>query len=137
MHAPLVYRLKTGMVYGLFIAAGFSLFVTLMRLVLGPEYGKETGFSLLGIILAYFAAGLVGGFVGGLFWPMGQTLLGRMVLGFFVMWPAMAIFGLPLLDRAHPWSYVLDTTIIAAFIGPISGAATLAKDGRRPPPRGG
>ena len=102
MTQPLRARLKTGFLYGTVLASIFSIYVSVMRLFFGSDYGKRTGFALPGTILAYFAAGMIGGLSAAALWPMAKGLIGRLILGFLVMCPVMAIFGLPLLDPTRP-----------------------------------
>ena len=121
-------RLWKGLSYGLCFAAAYSLYVGVMTLVFGKDYGRATGYSLWGLIAAYCASGIVGGAVAGLCWPMGRTLLGRMVLGFIVACPVAVIFGWPLYAPERRGEFLENSFMLAVIAGPVVGAALWTVD---------
>lgn len=116
----LLRRLKRGFHDG--AVAGFFLcvFASLMRLANGPGYGAATGFSFIGILVAYMTGGLVCGGLAGLLWPLGRSLFGRIVVATLVAWPAMFIFGWPLRPE-EGWNGVMDAFLLSLFVGPVGG----------------
>src|SRR5512135_2721714 len=73
--------------YGLFMAGFFSLFVV-PRLLTGNRPIPEYGVTPLVIIAGYFAAGLGGGLIVALLYPLKQWFLGAFFIGMLAAFPA-------------------------------------------------
>jgi len=122
---PLIHRttqIRLGIKIGISVAGVYSAFAILMRLLVGPEYAASTKLGVGGGVAAYLIAGIVGGAIAGLLWPLGKTLLGRMFVGVLVAWPAMIIFGWPL-GSEMGWDGARDGFLLAVVLGPLCGAA--------------
>jgi hypothetical protein len=87
-------NLLNGVGLGLFVATGFSAWVTFLRLRAGTSPFDRLHTTYLATVELYYAGGLVGGTLVGLFlplrrWPLGAALLG--MLGVFPLYFGAAL----------------------------------------------
>jgi len=83
-----------GIALGLFIATGFSAWVTFLRLTVGTAPFDRLNTTYHATVELYYGGGLVGGTLVGLFlplrrWPLGAALLG--MLGVFPLYFGVAL----------------------------------------------
>lgn len=97
-----------GMLLGLWIAAGLSLWALLMRLVVGTAPFEATTFSLTQTVLIYFAGFTTGGLLVGLLSPLRRWAIGSMLLGIVFTLPVYALFAA---------TYAKNATVPSSWLG--------------------
>jgi hypothetical protein len=110
---------------GLFFAAFFTAFVALTHGI-GPF--EQWGITFWEVAAVYFIGGVVVGSIVALLHPLTGTLLGRMFVGFVAMIPCTFMLSSllgppPRLDWATVWNILG----YSAVMGPLYGAATMAR----------
>jgi hypothetical protein len=83
----LTKNIASGIGIGLFIATGFTAWVTLLRLTVGTEPFERNDTTYEDVVQVYYAGGLLGGLFVGLLWPLHRWVLGSAVLGIVGMFP--------------------------------------------------
>lgn len=112
-YEQLVARAGKFISYGLVMAALFSLIVV-PRLLSGNRPIPGYGVTPLEIIAGYFAAGICGGVVVALLYPLRQWFLGAFFIGTLAAFPAY--LGPAILMRGDdPWSVTLSSGFALAF----------------------
>ena len=81
-------NLLVGVALGLFIATGFSVFITIERVAMGTEPFERHSVTYSQLVAIYYIGFLVGGSLVGLLLPLRRWLLGQMFLGFVLLLPA-------------------------------------------------
>ncbi|MFN2398928.1 MAG: hypothetical protein ABR543_09875 [Gemmatimonadaceae bacterium] len=97
-------NIRWGIILGLFFAVYYSAIAIAIYLLLGPSAFDRNGITLLGAIMAYFTAGVVGGIVVGLFRPLVRSLLGRMAAGILVAVPVFLVIGVTADGNITGWT---------------------------------
>ena len=130
---PLASRARRFVRYGLFMAGLFSLIVA-PRLLTGNHPIPEYGVTPLEIIVGYFAAGICGGLIVALLYPLKQWFLGAFFIGMLAAFPAY--LGPAILMRGNEsWSVTLAFGFVAAFfVGGGVGALIASESYGRPIP---
>lgn len=83
-------RIVWGVAWGLFLAVAFTILgaiLALIRALVGPAHGWQAGLSYLSVIGFYLVAGVVGGALVGLLYPLTRWWIGRRVAGIVVAVP--------------------------------------------------
>lgn len=115
------YRYTFPVMVGGALAGAFSIWVLVMRLLQGTDPRPLPGGSIFVVVLAYFAAGIIGGVLVGLLRPLAHHMVGAAAVGALVGALIYAAFGLVAVT-ADRWSVVLPRgagvgAIIGAFCG--------------------
>lgn len=112
-----VYRnMRLGMLLGLWIAAGLSLWALLVRLVIGTAPFEATTFSLGQTVLIYFAGFTTGGLLVGLLSPLRRWAIGSMLLGIVFTLPVYALFTAAYEKSSVPSSW-LGVLVASVLVG--------------------
>lgn len=113
-----VYRnMRLGMLLGLWIATGLSLWALLVRLVVGTAPFEATTFSLTQTVVIYFAGFTTGGLLVGLLSPLRRWAVGSMLLGIVFTLPVYALFTAAYAkDAADPSSWLGPGVLVASVI---------------------
>jgi hypothetical protein len=109
-----------GVLCGLAAATCFSAWVLLLVLLRGSPRFEKYGMSAWQIVAAYYAAGLLGGVVLGLFWPLTRTSWGAVALGSIIGVIAYAVIGMSM-HGAFSWQSLHDGMILGVPIGGFVG----------------
>lgn len=118
-------RIRYGALIGSVMAAIYSMVVLALVLGAGRRALVDAGIHPVAVILAYFAAGSIGGALAGALSPLGRSVLGSMVLGTFIAIFAvgaimLAVFPPGTWNEAHWLTWGLCTVIFGVMLGPIS-----------------
>lgn len=120
--------LKTCITTGLAFGAACTAWVGVTT-QFGSIGGLSVAVSFWSASAFYLVGGLVAGTIVGLLRPLTANLLGRMFVGFVVMIPVGLMCQSVLGHRvALDQDTVSLTLIAAAILGPLYGAATMARD---------
>jgi len=87
-------NIKWGVLWGIRMATGFSVFVIAEYLLVGPAPFTTIGFPLLVVIAIYFCSGISAGAIVGALRPLTRTrpgsiavgILGALVVGAIIFW---------------------------------------------------
>jgi hypothetical protein len=80
-------NLVKGVGLGLFLATGFSAWVTFLRLAFGTEAFDRLHTTYGAVVRLYYTGGLSGGILLGLLWPLRRWPLGSVLLGIIGVFP--------------------------------------------------
>ena len=120
---PFARNIAWGMKWGFSAALFFGAWITLVRLASGTQPFDDLGLSYGTAMAAYFAFGVLGGVLLGLFRPLTVTALGSAIAGWLLAFIVYAGFG-ALLDTP-PWewdSFMLTVMLLASLlVGGTSG----------------
>jgi len=110
-----------GIALGLFIATGFSAWVTFLRLTVGTAPFDRLNTTYHATVELYYGGGLVGGTLVGLFlplrrWPLGAALLG--MLGVFPLY-----FGVALTTSGAASTFTIHNLASSAVLAFLVGGA--------------
>jgi len=123
-------NLLKGIALGLFVATGFSAWVTFLRLTAGTSPFDRLRTTYLATVELYYGGALVGGTLIGLFlplrrWPLGSALLG--VLGVFPLY-----FGVALTTSGAGSTFTANnlasSSVLAFFVGGAVGIWSWLRD---------
>jgi hypothetical protein len=109
-----------GVFCGLAMATCFSAWVLLLVLLRGSPWFDKYQMSAWQIVAAYYAAGLLGGLVFGVLWPLSRTSWGAVVLGSLIGVIAYAAVGM-IMHGALSWQSVHDGMVLGVPIGGFVG----------------
>lgn len=115
--------LRTGMFFGLAMAAVYCLFVIGLYTFAGEAPFENIGISPAGAVAAYISGGLACGLLYAALHPLGKSFLGAMLLGIpcgiaVVLGVAIAMDGLPTTWTRDEWESVL---VLGVLFGGICG----------------
>jgi len=124
-------NLAKGVGLGLFIATVFSAWVT----IAGSGSRESLGVSYRALVGMYYTAGLAGGLIVGLAWPLSRHLLGAGLLGVLGMFPLYLGAGMLQSPTSQWWSLdnISTAGFIALMVGYPVGMALWFKDNPAPP----
>ncbi len=108
-----------GIGLGAFMASGFSLWATLIRLVGGPAPFASNGTTYLGLVSVYFGGFLLGGFLIGLLMPLSRFMVGRMLLGIMGVFPVYLAVNMES-KPVREW-FASDNLVFAVFASVVVG----------------
>jgi hypothetical protein len=111
---------RRGIRWGLYFAAAYSLYVVAVVVLRGPSVLARQGVTLIGLVLAYFGGGIIGGAITGALLPIARKPLGAMVVGFFAAVPVCFLMGMLVIPSVE-WSTALPVVAlgVAALLGPL------------------
>lgn len=134
---PVRERLGSGLRWGLYFAVLCSAVALLTSLNSLGEVKERYHLSSVGLILLYFACGIVGGLTFGLLLPLGKSLVGAISLGVLVALPVYFLAGLAIYPKMSPTSgrFLFVWLFASVPLGSIVGALTWFRWGRRPSAR--
>lgn len=113
---------------GMFAALGFSMFVGVSRIILGPGHIEQLNTNWLELSGAYLLSGLIGGVFVGVLFPLRQHWLGRLLLGFIAALTFYSIVAWTYLNGVSlDTGWVLGIVFISIVTG--SGAAIFVGKG--------
>ena len=133
MLESMLENLRWGVAAGLFFAALYSLYVTLLYLIRGPDPFDANETTLGQVIAVYFAGGIAGGAIVGVLRPLAKWRIGAAVVGVVAAVPVFLGIALSLegglsgLDRGA-WEAVAFCSI---FFGILGGNAMWRGGGRK------
>ena len=118
MAVVLTQRIRTFVRYGLYMATGFSLLLIPAVLLIGNRALPRYGLTPIQIVAVYYLAGVMGGVVVALVYPISRWFLGAFALGSLAVAPVYVGFGLLLRTRDDPASlpWALGG-VLALFVG--------------------
>lgn len=121
----------TGLALGLAVATGLSVWVTILRVVLGGELDT----TYLIVVRTYYAAGLAGGLLVGLAWPLRSWVFGSALLGVLGMLPFYLGFAFAESAPQRPsGESLLEALVLALMVGvPLGAGLWLKQHPIRPP----
>jgi hypothetical protein len=115
-------NVQTGVTIGLFGATLLAAWA-LLAYSMGSQTLPRSGASLSRILLAYYAAGILGGAIVGLLLGYTQNLVGKVVVG--AVAGAIFYLSIQIALKGPIWQWdnrsLLQTTILGLVIGGISG----------------
>ena len=120
---PVLKRMLLGGSAGTFIATGFAVWVSLLRIGQGTEPFDHLGTSYGTTITIYYATLPPAGAIVGLLYPIGRSRFGAMALGFLFLLPMYAAFvavKTPPQELFQPFRVVL-TILVAGLAGALLG----------------
>jgi hypothetical protein len=83
-------RVLLGIVWGTSFASLYSAYVVVVATVSGsPAFAKD-GVTLQGVVLTYFAGGVVAGAIVGVLLPLRRSFIGAIVIGIAAALPVIA-----------------------------------------------
>jgi len=111
-------NLLRGLILGVFVARGLSLWATVIRFTSGTDHSNASGATYGKTLINYYAGFVIGGLLIGLLLPIRRHAWGSMLLGFLFVLPvysAFIVFGSSSnrLDRVD----TLGALIISAVAG--------------------
>ena len=118
--ASLRRNVLLGLGLGAFVAAGFSLWVTVIRLAAGPAPFVQNGTTYHGLVTVYFGGFLLGGLLIGLLMPLNKFLPGRIVLGIIAVFPVYLAVNMEN-KPVHEW-FASENLVFAVFASLVVGA---------------
>jgi len=106
---------------GFVVAAGFTIWVTFLRLTVGTRPFEHLDTTYSATVALYWAGGLVGGLLVGMLlplrrWPWGAALLG--MVGVFPLY-----FGVELTNSTVASAFTLDNLATSAFLAFLVGGS--------------
>ena len=102
------------------MATCFSAWVLFLVMLRGSTSFDKFQLSAWQIIATYYAVGLAGGVITGLFWPLSRTLCGAVILGSLVGTVVYIGVGIGM-HGAVSWQSVEDGMILGVPIGGVVG----------------
>jgi len=112
-------NLLKGIALGLFVATGFSLRVSFLRLTVGTSPFDRLNTTYLATVELYYCGGLIGGTLIGLFLPVRRWLLGAAFLGMLGVFPLY--FGVAVTTSGAASAFTIDnlamSSVLAFFVG--------------------
>jgi hypothetical protein len=114
-------NLLLGLGLGAFFACSFSVWVTIIRLAVGPASFIRNGTTYHGLVGVYFGGFLLGGFVIGLLMPLSRFLLGRMLLGIVGVFPVYLAVNMES-KPVREW-FASENLVFAVFASVLVGGA--------------
>jgi hypothetical protein len=114
-------NLLTGIGLGLFVATGFTAWITFLRLSVGTGPFDRLDTTYSATVALYYAGGLVGGFLVGLLLPLKRTPWGAALLGMIGVFPLY--FGVELTQTNVRAAFTLDNVATSAFLSFLVGGA--------------
>ena len=123
-------NLLKGIALGLFVATGFSAWVTFLRLTAGTSPFDRLRTTYLATVELYYGGALVGGTLIGLFLPLGRWPLGAALLGMLGVFPLY--FGVALTTSGAASTFTVhnlaSSSVIAFFVGGAVGIGSWLRD---------
>lgn len=109
-----------GLLLGLAVATGLSVYVVVAYLVTDGDILSGYGVSLLTVIATYYLGGMVGGLIVGLLSPFYRTWYGAMLLGWLAVIPLYSVVTFA--DApGELLTNIPDVLIISGLVGPLVG----------------
>ncbi|MDQ6872013.1 MAG: hypothetical protein M3037_08360 [Gemmatimonadota bacterium] len=117
--------IKWGLGWGFWLAGGFSLLGTALFVLQGMSE-RPSRFSFPLVILGYFAMGVIGGLLVGLFRPLTQRRIGATMLGMIIGIVVYSIAGLVAVGEKEFLSLpgLVSALVLGTVIGGLSGHTT-------------
>src|SRR5512135_571983 len=112
-------NLGKGIGLGLVVASGFSLIATIIWLAFGSTEPDSAGPSYGALIGMYYSAGLLGGALVGLAWPLRRYFLGSAFLGVIGVFPLY--LGAAFLESGHSHWLTSENIQIASLLALLVG----------------
>jgi hypothetical protein len=119
--APFVRNIAKGVGIGLFIATGFTAWITFLRLTSGTQPFDRLQTTYSATVALYYGGGLIGGLLVGLLWPLHRWPLGSALLGILGVFPTY--FGVEVTRTTHTSPFTLDNVAKSAVIAFLVGGA--------------
>lgn len=115
---PVAKNAFLGLGVGLFIATGFTLWVTLIRVTRGTAPFDATHASYSRTVLFYYVGLSIGGTIAGALWSLLlRWAVGWMVMGFLLVAPGYALFMINNREGLARWpGWTLVGTFVGAFV---------------------
>ncbi len=132
-------NVRAGLRTGLIIATGYSAWVTVLRLTVGPKAFDRVGLRWEELVALYYLTFSVGGSVYGAFLPLKRHPAGAALLGFFLMCPmylgAAVLFHLAQ-NQSGSWREDLALAVVLGIIAGIMLGIwlTMSDEGDSRPP---
>lgn len=125
MNSPLIVRVKKTVTLGIITATLYSLFVTALFIFQGAEVFEKSETSYIGVLLAYYAAGIICGVIIGILLPFTKSIIGSLVVY------TIAAFFLSVCIISTMWGFILTwgeaewvvcsiSTVVFGIIGTIA-----------------
>jgi hypothetical protein len=116
--AGLRHNVTWGLIYGCIAALVLSVFACILAIRPGTRAFEEAGVTLGQVLIIYTLGGLAGGIILGVCRPLLPKLLGRLVTGFLVVFPAVML--IEWMTEPRPLADLIkNAAIIATFLGPM------------------
>ena len=112
-----------GLALALFVATGFSAWVTFLRLTVGTAPFDRLDTTYQDVVLVYYAGGFSGGILLGLLWPLRRWVLGSALLGVVGVFPMYYGFAIQQSPRSewlaarNLWTALLLSLFVGTCIG--------------------
>jgi hypothetical protein len=117
-------NLLRGLAFGLLMAAGFTVWITVIRITAGNAPFEQTSTPFLTTAFFYFIGFSVGGLLaGGLWSTLHRSAIGWMLMGFVLIAPVYAMFLVVSRTPAQRFSNwnILGTAFGATIVGGLGG----------------
>lgn len=124
--------IKWGLGWGLWLAGGFSLLGTALFALQGMS-AHPSRFSFPLVILGYFAMGVIGGLLVGVFRPLTQRRIGATILGMII---GIVVYSIAVLIAVGEKEFLslpglVSALVLGTVIGGLSGHSTWNKRASR------
>lgn len=117
---------KRNVIAGLIMASFYAVYAVTLYAIRGPRPFESNDVSLAAVLACYYLAGLAGGIVSGLLWPLMRSRAGASVVGIIIA--LVAIFSLEFTMEGNAARWNRDTwervIILSVFFG-VAGANIL------------
>lgn len=126
-------NLRSGIVLGLYIATGLSLWATLIRLIGGLGPFEATGTPYGRTIVLYYVGCVLGGSLLGALLPLRRWALGSMLLGILFVMPIYGTFAFVRAsqsDQEAPWR-ITGLLVASILAGGVLGFYAWSHEQRR------
>ena len=132
---PVSRNLLTGISLGLAVATGFTAWVTFLRLAAGTVGFDKLGTTYRDVVRVYYGAGLVGGLLMGLVWPIRRSVVGSALIGVLGIFPLYYGFAIQRSPRSEWLSAesLVTACVLSVVVGSSLGAGAWLRDHPRGP----
>ena len=123
-------NLGKGIGLGLFVATGFTAWVTFLRLAVGTAPFDRLETTYAQVVQVYYAGGLAGGFLRGLLWPLRRSVVGSALLGVVGVFPMYYGFAIQQSPRSEWFSgnTLATALVLSAIVGSCVGTGAWLSD---------
>jgi len=114
---------------GLFMALGYSAWVSVLALAAGPEsFAREVGVTLPALVGMYFFGGIMGGLIVGLLLPLTRWLIRAVFIGYVAALPFFSLCVLTLVPPEDWYPKGVSVTLVTGLLGAFVAAGLWSQE---------